>query len=372
LNRSGWLTATSSSRSLALVKTEILCLGLRTTVEVDRGRKGGAGPAGGRYILVNDGFCVNAPMQGSFVEASPLELVDRHEEWVIRKHGKTYATAKFVPRPRFYDRSTSDGIPLWKVALLHGEDCLASTVCQRCVHWRRGAACEFCGIELSLSRGSTIEVKTRSHLREAAEAALEEGAVRHVTLTVGTTGTPDKGALLLTEAVRGVRDVSGVPIHVQLEPVEKKYLEALRDLGADTIGIHVESFDKRVLARACPAKPKVEGFIGAWRTAVDLFGENQVSSYIIAGLGESDESIIEGAKTLSEIGAIPYLVPIRPTPGTPLEKLRPPAPPRMARLYEQVATVMRDRGVDPTRNKAGCVRCGACSALSEFYLSPQG
>jgi radical SAM protein (TIGR04043 family) len=359
----------NASLRKAQIKTEILCLGLRPTTEIDRGRRGGAGPAGGRYILAANDLCVNAPMQGSFVDVSPLELAERDGEWVITKEDKTYTKAQFVPRPRFYDKSTLNGTPVWKIALLHGRDCLASTVYQRCIHWARGNACKFCGIELSLKYGSTIEVKTRSHLRDAAQAALEDGVIRHATLTVGTTETPDKGALLLAEAVRGIRDVSEIPIHTQLEPVERKYLEVLRDSGANTVGIHAESFDPRILAKVCPAKPKVEAFLGAWRTAVDLFGEKQVNSYIIAGLGESDESIAYGAKTLSEMGVIPYLVPLRPILGTQMESLAPPSPTRMARLYKQTVTVMRDQGVDPAKNMAGCVRCGACSALGEFYES---
>jgi len=357
----------NSSRNRALIKTEILCLGLRPVADVDRGRRGGAGPSGGRYILVDKGFCVNAPMQGAFVNASPLELVESDGGWAILKKGSEYARAEFVPKPMFYERYTSEGIHMWKVALLHGTDCLASTVYQRCAYWLSGRACKFCGIELSLRYGSTVEVKTRSNLRDVLSAALEEGLVKHVTLTVGTPLTPDKGAFILAEAVRGIRDVAKIPVHVQLEPVERKNLKLLRDSGVDTIGIHVESFDPRVLESVCPGKPRIDRFLEAWRTAVDLFGEGQVSSYIIAGLGESDESIVDGAKRLSKIGVIPYLVPLRPTPGTPMGGCAPPSPSRMAELYDRVVMAMKDLGIDPTKNAAGCVRCGACSALNEFY-----
>jgi len=39
----------------------------------------------------------------------------------------------------------------------------------------------------------------------------------------------------------------------------------------------------------------------------------------------------------------------------------------MIRLYQAVCEVMKSYGIDPQKNKAGCARCGNCSALTEFY-----
>jgi biotin synthase-related radical SAM superfamily protein len=99
---------------------------------------------------------------------------------------------------------------------------------------------------------------------------------------------------------------------------------------------------------------------------VEIFGDSQVSSYVIAGLGERDESIVEGSKLLAELGVYPFIVPLRPIPGSMLENKKPLGPDRMFPLYEQVAEIVRDNGVSWRKNKAGCVRCRACSALPEF------
>jgi biotin synthase-related radical SAM superfamily protein len=87
---------------------------------------------------------------------------------------------------------------------------------------------------------------------------------------------------------------------------------------------------------------------------------------VIAGLGESDESIINGSKLLAELGVYPFIVPLRPIPGSMLEKEKPPSPDRMRDIYEQVAVILHDTGVSQKKNKAGCVRCRACSALPDF------
>jgi radical SAM protein (TIGR04043 family) len=180
-----------------------------------------------------------------------------------------------------------------------------------------------------------------------------------VTLTTGTTATPDKGIDHLANVASAIKEATGLPIHVQFEPPEElTTIDSLSD-AVDTVGIHVESFDKRVLREITPSKAGIplERFIEAWKHSVAIFGASQVSSFVIAGLGERDESIIEGSKLLAEIGVYP---------GSLLEKEMPPSPDRMRHLYEVVADILHDTGVSWKKCKAGCVRCRACSALADF------
>jgi len=120
----------------------------------------------------------------------------------------------------------------------------------------------------------------------------------------------------------------------------------------------------------CPVKLNTKDYFKAWKNAVELFGEGQVSTFIIAGLGETDESILLGAEKTARIGVIPYLLPLRPIAGTFFEKVRPPTPGRMIKLYRGVAETLHKIGLDPRESKAGCVRCCACSALQEAFLFP--
>jgi biotin synthase-related radical SAM superfamily protein len=87
-------------------------------------------------------------------------------------------------------------------------------------------------------------------------------------------------------------------------------------------------------------------------------------------IGETDESIIEGAEKVARIGVIPYLLPLRPISGTTFENQSPPKPKRMLTLYQKIAEILHKSELDPSRNKAGCVKCGACSALSEAFAPP--
>jgi radical SAM protein (TIGR04043 family) len=151
-------------------------------------------------------------------------------------------------------------------------------------------------------------------------------------------------------------------------PSDINCIDNLKNAGADTIGIHIESFDKNVLRRVAPSKAvqDLEFFTKAWRHAVLVFGKNQVSSFIIAGLGEESTRIIEGAELLCDIGVFPYILPFRPISGTPLEKSRPTAAETMLYLYKEVSVLLEKYGLSSAASKAGCVRCGACSSISLF------
>lgn len=279
------------------------------------------------------------------------------------------ASLKRVQLPLFYEKTTSDGTPMNKIALLHGKDCLASTVYSKCIHWLSGKQCKFCGIELL--NPNRIVLKTPVQVCEVAQEAFKEGVATHITLTTGTPRSLDKGASLLAETTKAIKEQVEMPVHVQLEPPENaRFLELLHSAGVDTIGLHVESFDQKVLSSMCPAKSNVQKHFKAWKNAVELFGECQVSTFLIAGLGESDESILLGAEETARIGVVPYLLPLRPMAGTFFETARPPLPSRMIRLYRGVAEILHRVGLDPRKSKAGCVRCGACSALKEAFVSP--
>jgi radical SAM protein (TIGR04043 family) len=352
-------------KSIAELKIELLSMGMRSE-GIFKGRKGGAGPAGGRFFRLKDGSCVNVPLWPDYTNNSPYFLQNNQ----VFFNGIPLSDIHLVPIPNFYSLLTSDEISMKKIALLHGTDCIASTVVQKCIYWEKNLACQFCGVELSLQTGDTVLIKTPQQLREVIEAAIGEKVCRHITLTIGSLPQTDKGATIYIKIAKEIKQYYDIPIHVQLEPpLQMKSLEDLHKNGIDTIGIHIEFFDQGVLQTVCPGKAQIpfEKYESAWKSAVEIFGENQVDSYVILGLGETDESIIKGSENLLRLGVIPYLVPFRPISGTPLASHPTPDSSRLINLFTQIAQMLRNYGVNPTKSKAGCVRCGACSPLSEAY-----
>jgi radical SAM protein (TIGR04043 family) len=150
--------------------------------------------------------------------------------------------------------------------------------------------------------------------------------------------------------------------------------EALHDMGVDTVGMHVESFDQRVLDQVAPAKGRtgVEGYFRAWERAVEVFGRGQVSTYVILGMGEDPELTVESCKRAVDLGVYPFVVPLRPSAGSLLDSALPPDPDYVKSVYRRVAPQVIGGGLESARVKAGCARCNACSAMSAFEGRPHG
>lgn len=347
--------------------TEIQSLGINVPPDI-LGRKGGAGPAEGRAFLIH-GIPVNAPIAGHYVPGSPYTLKQEETGYCLVKNDTDAFPVTVVPEPLFYSLATRDGIPYRKLALLHGDSCLATTVLQNCVHWKHQQKCTFCSTETSIRTGQTIARKTPEQLAEVAAAARDLDGITHMVLTSGTGDPPGSEIPYLALCARAVIEKAGIPVQVQFAPPpDLTLVQQLKDAGVASVGIHVESFDQRILERVAPAKAAIglAHYERTWKTAVELFGPNQVSSFLIAGLGETPESIAWGSEYLADLGVYPFVVPLRPVPGSVLQGAVPPDAAAMKRIYTAVAGILQRKDLSLNATVAGCVKCGACSALP-FY-----
>jgi len=348
---------------LAHLIAELQGHGMRTEVPIER-RQGGAGPADAGMLWI-DGVAATVPTGASYAQASPYVLRAEDDGWGIYREGRRLASAEPLRRPRYYDLETADGIPYWKIALLH-LDSLASTVIQTCAYWGNSDQCTFCGIGVTLANGRTIAKKSPQMLAEVAVAARDLDGAVDATLTTGTTATPDKGALYVARCGAAIREAAGLPVEVQFEPpADLDVIDEVAGMGIESVGIHVESFDPEVLARVAPAKARtgVEGYFRAWERAVAAFGHGQVSTYVILGMGEDRQLTIDGCRRAIDIGVYPFVVPLRPTVGSLMEDLPAPSPAYTESFYRQVSPYLARRGFGADGVTAGCARCQACSAM---------
>ncbi len=355
-----------------LLKVELQSLGVRVRDLPPNVRQGGAGPAEGVVILFN-GHQVSVPLRSPFVVRSPYYLERQSGRYLLGR-GRERIKEIWLPKtPVFYSKHTREGIPYYQIALLHGEDCLGSTVVQTCFYQEAGRGCKFCGISESLKNKKTIARKAPSHLAEVAEAAQSEG-VKHAVLTSGCWGDDSSVIYYLADCTRAIKQRTSLKVQAQFNPpANLDLLGVLKEAGVDTVGINIESFETAVLEEVSPHKARMgpEGYRRCWQEAVRIFGRNQVISFLIAGLGESQQSLIRGCEQMAELGVYPHIVPLRPIPGTEMASRKPPAPTRMKQIYEKAAYVVRTAGLSWRIIAAGCGRCLACSALAEFedYLA---
>jgi radical SAM protein (TIGR04043 family) len=334
-------------------------------------RRGGAGPSDHKAMTI-DGMTVMVPVHTAPAFESPyvVEKPDAFGRSHIRRDGIVLGDVDFPMRPRFYERSTAEGIPYWKIAVLHSRDVLATTVLQTCIRYQsRTKTCQFCAIGQSLAAGRTIERKTPAQLAEVAVAAVELDGVKHIVMTTGTPRGRDRGAAILAESAAAVKAKVDLPIQAQCEPPDEDlWFARMRDAGVDALGMHLEVITPELRARIMPGKAQVPvaRYLEAFAAAVPVFGRGQVSSYILAGLGDTSETILATCETLIAIGVYPFVVPFVPISGTPLESHPAPSPAFMHGILGPLARMLRAGGLRATDIKAGCGKCGACSALSTY------
>ena len=367
-------TPSPSAEDVARLITTLQSTGLRVEVPLSTTRVGGAGPADAGMLYI-EGVPATVPTSAAYVAESPYALRGEDDGgWGIYRDGERLATAATMPRPRYYDLTTADGIPYWHIALLH-LDSVASTVLQTCAYWGTDDQCRFCGIGVTLAAGRTIAKKTPAMLAEVARAAKELDGAVDATLTTGSTATPDRGAMYVGRCGAAVKEAAGLPVQVQFEPPsDLDVIDRVADLGIDSVGIHVESFDPAVLARVAPGKARwgIEAYFAAWERAVAAFGPGQVSTYVILGMGEDIELTVEGCRRAIDLGVYPFVVPLRPVPGSLMEDFLPPPREVVEAVYRRIVPQLVARGLSSAGVVAGCARCQACSGLGAFERSDRG
>jgi radical SAM protein (TIGR04043 family) len=350
--------------------SELQALGMRW-VDADGpglSRSGGAGPSDHKAITLEH-QTVMVPILNHASALSPYaaHVSASGAGATLWRAGEAIADITFPKQPRFYGLKTADGVPYWKLATLHAADVLATTVLQTCMRYgHRETACQFCAIGQSLAAKSTIPEKTPAQLAEVAKAAAELDGVKHVVLTTGTPRTPDRGAAVLADSARAIKAASGLPVQAQCEPpADFSWFSRLQAAGVDTLGLHLEAVTERVRQRIMPGKAEVPVsiYLHAFEESVRVFGRGQVSTYILAGLGDTREEILEMCERLVKLGVYPFVVPFVPIAGTALEHEPPPQPAFMRDVLDGVAAILADHQLKSTDIKAGCGRCGACSTL---------
>jgi radical SAM protein (TIGR04043 family) len=362
------LPATSKQRLITEVQTHGVRLLNQQQEHVSR--RGGAGPSD-HQALVIDGVPIMVPVHTNSARSSPFTLDENAEgQSQLLSNGIPLADITFAQQPKFYQLETAEGIAYSKIATLHSTDVLATTVLQTCIRYEsRRKTCKFCSIGQSLAAGRTIERKYPEQLAEVAKAAVKLDGVKHMVMTTGTPATSDRGASILCDSVEAVKAAVDLPIQVQCEPPDDfAWFQKLKDAGADALGMHLEVVTPELRKQIMPGKAvvSIDYYMAAFEAAVPVFGWGQVSTYILAGIGDTPEAILEICDRLLAIGVYPFVVPFVPISGTPMEDHPAPNADFMTSILAPLGQKVSQANIRSEDIKAGCGRCGACSTLRTF------
>jgi radical SAM protein (TIGR04043 family) len=359
---------------LLQLKVRLLTEGAILTKGKQSVRKGGAGPVGGSYFLLPNGRVVGIPIrtgeQAKRFNSATLEPTDDPTVWLYDDSIKLNA----VSRPKFYDLTTEDGTPYSKIALLHGDSTLATTVYQSCRYWTYGTQCKYCTIPQSYQSGDTMLEKIPEQVAEVVVAAEKEGLVEDILLTTGTPEAEDMGIKNLINVITAIREVSNLPIGVQFEPpVDYDGIQEIANAGASAVGMHIESADDSVREEMCPGKHEygsLDLYRRSWEYALNHFERGHVSTFILYGLGEDSTKTLNLVRELAEVGVISVVSPIRPSAGSQLADYKPTYVNNLdasVDFYKEVGKLLFENGLNPRKTKAGCHKCGGCTPIQEAY-----
>jgi len=230
--------------------------------------------------------------------------------------------------------------------------------------------CKFCNSP-RLSH-DVIKNLTDDKIISLIEEASKTDDFESVAFTSAVTHSPSMTAQRMAELVRRTRKLlPKVPIGVEPYIEHPRDVDALREAGADEIKLNIESFDPEIFEKVCPDRD-YGAILHSINHAGRVFGRNRVCSNIIFGLGETDESILEGTRVLANMGAVATLRALRRSEynihalENALGRLEPVTPDRMLRLAKEQKKILKEYELSPLKFKTMCHACLSCDIVP-FY-----
>jgi len=133
-----------------------------------------------------------------------------------------------------------------------------------------------------------------------------------------------------------LKDETGLPVSVDTCPVDKESLIRLRDAGTEMISIPLDGATPRIFdeikGRNVKGPYRWEKHMEALKAAVEVFGDGNVGSNLIVGLGETEREAAELIQRLHDMKVKTMLFAFTPLAGTRLESLPPPQMEKYRRL----------------------------------------
>jgi len=298
-------------------------------------------------------------------------LVERAEDGklFLQKSGEAVCPISWIPRPSFYERSTSDGTPMVKIGQIGGEDCFFICYNNYCAHFSKGKECLFCNlVDTARKYRGVITRKQADQIGETAAAAFREGAAKHILMTGGCFGN-EKEVDVVETILAAIRKQTGLDrIPGTLLPSPPEDLASLRryhDAGIEAVAFSLEIWDEPLYRALCPGKagdtPRRK-YLESLEEAVRVFGPGNVYGVFVMGLEPAD-SLFTGVDALSSLGA--HVVPFvwSPNPGSRLYGHRAPRGAWYAENVRRFAEIIASKNLPPSINH--CRKCDGNNMLHD-------
>lgn len=316
-------------------------------------------------FLLSDGTVVQFRLNSK----SSFTVKHQKKKLILFQNEKEICSVKWIKRPEFYSKKTSCNFEMIKTGQIGGADCLFFCYQNYCIHFNKNKQCLFCNLlSTSQTYNSVLKKKDIQAMGEVAAAAWSEGMVKHVLLTGGCF-SEQKETNMVSEILASIKKYTGferVPGTVIPSPAIGDNIKRFYDMGIKSIGYSMEIWDEQFYKAICPGKSENTShneFIKLIETAVKIFGEGNVYGVFVMGL-EPKDTLLEGIKILTSIGAniVPFVW--SSNPGSRLEGHRAPSANWYVDVTLEAAEIVYKSGI-PSGTENHCFKCDGNSLLHD-------
>jgi biotin synthase len=132
----------------------------------------------------------------------------------------------------------------------------------------------------------------------------------------------------VTAFVHDLKQQTGIPISVSCQPQNSSNLWSLAQAGVERVGIALDAATEllfnQIKGQAVGGPYRWQTEFELLRTAVGIFGEGNVSTHLIFGLGETEKDVAALMQRCVDMSVLPALFAFTPIRGTALANQPPP------------------------------------------------
>ncbi len=229
---------------------------------------------------------------------------------------------------------------------------------QRCIF-----NCLFCSSPL-LKNDATRNVSGESIARMIRES---KEPIHSIALTSGIKDSVSESADRMIDCVSYLRnEFPDIPIGIEPYVDDTEQIDGLREAGVTEIKINLETATDELFKVFCPSLDR-DNIFRMLAHSVEVFGEGNVSSNIIVGLGETDSDVKGIVERLCSMGVVPTIRGLRINDPVrdALSKegvTEQPSPGRLIGLANVQKEIMMRYGLGNTFDTM-CLRCTCCDLV---------
>lgn len=241
-------------------------------------------------ILLRDSTFVYINYGEAYADPYVVDYEPEQQLFLLKEGSCVIDSVDFVPRPAFFGKTTSNGVPMEAIADVRAQK-LILTAYQGCNFWRGGHQCSFCAF---FTGGKSLGEVSIDDIRETVRAALEEpGRFSELYLSGGTdfSGEPafdnEVNRYIRVWQAIGEDFIDRFPSQLMAPAYTKDQLRRIyNETKITSYCPNIEIADKSLFQKLCPGKNKWIGY-DSWvqRTldAVEIFGSGNVYTQVVAG-----------------------------------------------------------------------------------------